>query len=75
MIYLRNLRLRHAAELLLKTEFSLKEIADQSGFSRMPYFFKAFKECYGVSPLEYRNPQKTGDQKSVIRNHPQNARD
>ena len=75
MIYLRNLRLRHAAELLFKTEFSLKEIADQSGFSRMPYFFKAFKECYGVSPLEYRNPQKTGDQKSVIRNHPQNARD
>ena len=58
MIYLRNLRLRHAAELLLKTEFSLKEIADQSGFFRMPYFFKAFKTCYGVSPLEYRNPKK-----------------
>ena len=58
MIYLRKLRLRHAAELLLKTEFSLKEIADQSGFARMPYFFKAFKECYGVSPLEYRNPKK-----------------
>ena len=58
MIYLRNLRLRHAAELLLKTEFSLKEIADQSGFARMPYFFKAFKDCYGVSPLEYRNPKK-----------------
>ena len=58
MIYLRNLRLRHAAELLLKTEFSLKEIADQSGFSRMPYFFKSFKACYGVSPLEYRNPKK-----------------
>ena len=58
MIYLRNLRLRHAAELLLKTEVSLKEIADQSGFSRMPYFFKAFKSCYGVSPLEYRNPKK-----------------
>ena len=60
MIYLRNLRLRHAAELLLKTDFSLKEIADQSGFARMPYFFKSFKACYGVSPLEYRNPQKRG---------------
>ena len=58
MIYLRNLRLRHAAELLLKTEFSLKEIADQSGFFRMPYFFKAFKDCYGVSPLEYRGIKK-----------------
>ncbi len=58
MIYLRNLRLRHAAELLLKTDLNLKEIADQCGFFRMPYFFKAFKECYGVSPLEYRNPKK-----------------
>ena len=63
MIYLRNLRLRHAAELLLKTEFSLKEIADQSGFSGMPHFFKSFKACYGVTPLEYRNPKKR-----VIRN-------
>ena len=58
MIYLRNLRLRHAAELLLKTGFNLKEIADQSGFSRMPYFFKAFKACYGVSPLEYRDGKR-----------------
>ena len=60
MIYLRNLRLRHAAELLLKTDLNLKEIADQSGFARMPYFFKSFKACYGVSPLEYRNPKKRG---------------
>ena len=59
MIYLRNLRLRHAAELLLKTELSLKEIADQSGFARMPYFFKAFKDCYGVSPLEYRGSKRS----------------
>ena len=54
MIYLRNLRLRHAAELLLKTELNLKEIAYQSGFARMSYFYKAFRECYGASPLEYR---------------------
>ena len=54
MIYLRNLRLRHAAELLLRTDLNLKEIADQSGFARMPYFFKSFKDCYGISPLEYR---------------------
>ena len=58
MIYLRNLRLRHAAELLLKTDLNLKEIADQSGFARMPYFFKTFKDCYGVSPLEYRGIKK-----------------
>ena len=55
MIYLRNLRLRHAAELLIKTDLRLKEIADQSGFFRMPYFFEAFRKCYGMSPLEYRS--------------------
>lgn len=58
MIYLRNLRLRHAAELLLKTELSLKEIADQSGFFRMPYFFRAFRAFSGVSPQEYRRTRK-----------------
>jgi AraC-like DNA-binding protein len=54
MIYLRNLRLRHAAELLLETDLSLKEIADQSGFISMPYFFRIFKSCYGEPPQEYR---------------------
>ena len=58
MIYLRNLRLRHAAELLVNTEFSLKEIADRSGFFRMPYFFKAFRDCYGVTPQEYRSSRR-----------------
>ena len=65
MIYLRNLRLRHAAELLLKTELNLKEIAYQSGFTRMSYFFKAFKDCYGVSPLEYRRSSGSGQTPSV----------
>lgn len=54
MVYLRNLRLKHAAELLLKTDIALPDIAELSGFSQMPYFFHAFKACYGVSPLEYR---------------------
>ena len=60
MIYLRNLRLRHAAKLLLNTDFSLKEVADQSGFTSMPYFFRSFRACYGVSPQEYRTlpPEK-----------------
>lgn len=57
MVYLHRLRLRHAAELLLNTDFSIKEIADQSGFFRTPYFFKSFRDCYGVTPQEYRTSQ------------------
>ncbi|MBO4492391.1 MAG: helix-turn-helix domain-containing protein [Lentisphaeria bacterium] len=63
MIYLRNLRLRHAAELLVNTDFSLKEIADQSGFTSMPYFFRAFRSCYGVPPMEYRTAKAASSAK------------
>ncbi|MBQ7208517.1 MAG: helix-turn-helix domain-containing protein [Lentisphaeria bacterium] len=54
MTYLRNLRLEHAADLLLNTELTLTEIAELSGFRQMPPFFRAFKKCYRVPPLEYR---------------------
>ncbi|MBR7103908.1 MAG: helix-turn-helix domain-containing protein [Lentisphaeria bacterium] len=54
MTYLRNLRLKHAAELLLNSQLELNEIAELSGFRQMPPFFRAFKKCYGITPLEYR---------------------
>ena len=54
MIYLRNLRLRHAAELLLKTELNLKEVADRSGFQSVIYFARTFKLKFGTSPILFR---------------------
>ena len=48
MVYLNRIRLRRAAELLLNTDFRIKEIADQSGFFRTPYFFQSFRDCYGI---------------------------
>ena len=60
MIYLRNLRLRHAAELLLKTDLDLKEIADQSGFQSVIYFFRAFKKEFGCAPLAFRKNRYRG---------------
>ena len=55
MEYLRRLRLRHAAELLLNSSLSLKEISDMSGFVTPAYFFRAFRSNYGVSPTKFRN--------------------
>ena len=54
MVYLRSLRLQHSAELLLNSNISIKEAADSSGFLTEAYFYRVFKQYYGVSPAEFR---------------------
>lgn len=62
MVYLRTLRLKHSAELLLNSRISIKEVVLSSGFLTESYFFRAFKAYYGMTPEEFRNrgshPQK-----------------
>ena len=58
MEYLRRLRLRHAAELLLNSSLSVKEISDMSGFATQAYFFRAFRRDYGVSPAGFRKARE-----------------
>ena len=58
MEYLRSLRLRHAAELLLNSSLSVKEISDMSGFVTQAYFFRAFRRNYGVSPAGFRKTRE-----------------
>ena len=58
MEYLRRLRLRHAAELLVNTTLAVKEIADLSGFPTEAWFFRAFRKNYGVSPAEFRKARE-----------------
>ncbi len=52
--YVNDLRIEEAKKLLLKTSFSVSEIAETVGFSTMPYFTRVFKAAVGVSPLKYR---------------------
>ncbi len=58
MDYLRNLRLQHAAQLLLNTRLTPAEIAERAGFPTLAYFFRAFKAKYGITPLIYRQKDK-----------------
>ena len=51
--FLRNVRLRHAAELLRQGNSNVSRIAELTGFSSIAVFSHAFKELYGVSPTEY----------------------
>jgi AraC-like DNA-binding protein len=50
-------RVRRARELLLQTDFSVKQIAFQLGFSDQNYFSRVFTKETGVSASEYRRKQ------------------
>lgn len=61
--YLINVRIRHAKELLKKTEAGIDTIARSVGYSDTFGFSKAFKKATGVSPTAYRKSHRTPDEK------------
>jgi CheY-like chemotaxis protein/AraC-like DNA-binding protein len=52
-IYIQNERLRIAAKLLLEGEYTVSEISEKVGFSDATYFYKCFKNKYGIAPSKY----------------------
>lgn len=58
--YLKTIRLKMAADLLVKQEFRINEIYELVGFSSSSYFTKCFKEQFGVPPKDYVNNLKNG---------------
>ena len=52
--YLRTLRIRRAAELLVTTELTNSEICQQIGIADYNYFFRVFREQTGLTPQMYR---------------------
>ena len=52
-IYIQNERLRIAAKLLLEGEYTVSEISEKVGFSDSTYFYKCFKNKYGIAPSKY----------------------
>jgi AraC-like DNA-binding protein len=50
----RDLKLKHACMLLIKTNINMNELAANVGFLTAENFAYAFKEKYGMMPLEYR---------------------
>ena len=51
--YILQVRLLHATELIETGLFSMREIAERSGFCDVFYFSKYFKNAMGVSPTEF----------------------
>ncbi|PHN06104.1 tetratricopeptide repeat protein [Flavilitoribacter nigricans] len=52
--FIRSIKLKRAAQILLQPGIQITEAAYQSGFNHLSYFAKCFKEQYGLSPSEYR---------------------
>lgn len=52
--FIRNMRLKKAAELIKEGELSVVEIAEKVGFSTHSHFTKTFKEMFGLPPIEYQ---------------------
>lgn len=53
-IYLREVRMKKAAELLATTRLSVAEVAEQVGYMNQSKFASVFKKQFELSPLEYR---------------------
>lgn len=56
-----NFRIKKAQTLLRETSFSVSEIAKASGFRDRLYFSKFFHQKFGMTPSEYRNQSKLGN--------------
>lgn len=52
--YIKIIRLKKAAELVLQNEYNISEISFKVGFNDPLYFSKCFKQHFGASPSNYR---------------------
>jgi len=51
--FIRNIRLKRAAQLLKNEQLNVSEIMYMVGFTHHSYFTRCFKEMFGVSPKDY----------------------
>ena len=53
--YLNDCRLKKACDLLLNPKFSIKEVAEMTGYPDQNYFSRVFQKLNGMTPSEFRN--------------------
>ncbi|WP_316734754.1 two-component regulator propeller domain-containing protein [Pedobacter aquatilis] len=57
--FIKRIRLKHAAVLLLNSKLNVSEIFYLTGFNNKSYFFREFKKIYHLAPNDYRQKQHT----------------
>lgn len=66
VLYLRDVRLKKACELLYSTELSVLEISMETGFSSLSYFYRCFQNCYHTSPGNWREANRAIQKKGIV---------
>jgi len=56
--FIRNIRLKHAAQMLINNKGNISEIAFAVGFNDPKYFSRCFKSEFGLTPREYQELKK-----------------
>lgn len=57
--YMQNRIIREAKKLLTYTDLAVAEISDRLHFENPSYFIRLFRQHTGLTPLRYRNDEKT----------------
>jgi AraC-like DNA-binding protein len=52
--YLRNVRMKHASQLLKQDRYSVIQVANEVGYSNASHFARAFKEHHGLLPKAFQ---------------------
>jgi AraC-like DNA-binding protein len=53
--FIREIRVKRAAQLIRSDVYNFSQIAYMTGFSDPKYFSRCFKKHMGVTPSEYKN--------------------
>jgi DNA-binding response OmpR family regulator/two-component sensor histidine kinase len=64
--FIRDLKMKRAAQLLANGEYRVKEVSSMIGISDTKYFGKVFKQKYGLNPHEYKNNMHPGSTKTYL---------
>jgi AraC-like DNA-binding protein len=57
--FIRIIRLKKAAELIISSGMTISEIAYTVGFNSQSYFTTSFTEYFGINPSKYTEKHKT----------------
>ncbi len=67
--FIRTVRLKRAASLLIQDKISVKEVQFMVGFEDAGYFRDCFKRHFGVTPSEYSDIESVRQKKQDDSNH------